>query len=231
MNQATAYRFANVGGHKVFYREAGDRSQPTIILLHGFPSSSFMFRNLIPLLADRFHVIAPDYIGFGQSDAPSATAFDYTFDNLAAHVWGLIDELALHSYVLYMQDYGNPVGFRIFMKQPAAVEGFVIQNANAYLAGVGQAAKLVFLPLWEKRDAKSEAAARSFLQAATTKFQYTVDAKNPEAVSPDNWTCDQALLDRPAPNHASWICWKTTRPMLSPMTAGTRHSASTSRGR
>ena len=96
-----------------------------------------------------------------------------------------------------MQDYGGPVGFRIFARRPAAVKGFVIQNANAYLEGVGEAAKQVFLPLWEKRDAKSEAAARGFLQAATTKFQYTVGAKDPEAISPDNWTCDQALLDRP----------------------------------
>jgi pimeloyl-ACP methyl ester carboxylesterase len=197
MNQATTYHFAAVNGRKVFYREAGDRSLPTIILLHGFPSSSFMFRNLIPLLADRFHVIAPDYIGFGQSDPPSATAFDYNFDNLTAHVAGLIDQLALKSYILYMHDYGGPVGFRIFTQRPGAVKGFVIQNTNAYMAGVGDMPKQVFLPLWDKRDATSEAAARNFLQAGTTQFQYTVGAKNPEAISPDNWTYDQALLDRP----------------------------------
>jgi len=197
VTQATTYHVATVNGRKLFYREAGDRSRPTIILLHGFPSSSFMFRNLIPLLADRFHVIAPDYIGFGQSDAPSATAFSYTFDNLTAHVAGLIDQLALKSYVLYMQDYGGPVGFRLFTQRPDAVKGFVIQNSNAYMAGVGEPLKQVFLPLWDKRDATSEAAARSFLQAGTTQFQYTVGAKDPEAISPDNWTHDQALLDRP----------------------------------
>ncbi len=197
MTQATTYRSATVHGRKVFYREAGDRSRPTIILLHGFPSSSFMFRNLIPLLADRFHVIAPDYIGFGQSDAPSDTAFDYTFDNLTAHVVGLVDQLALGSYILYMQDYGGPVGFRIFAQRPDAVRGLVIQNANAYLEGVGDVAKQVFLPLWERRDAASEDAARGFLQAGTTQFQYTVGAKDPDAISPDNWTHDQALLDRP----------------------------------
>ena len=197
MTHATTYHFAIVNGRKVFYREAGDRSWPTIILLHGFPSSSFMFRDLIPLLADGFHVIAPDYIGFGQSEAPSATAFDYTFDNLTAHVAGLIDQLALESYILYMHDYGGPVGFRLFTRRPNAVKGFVIQNANAYMAGVGDLPKQVFLPLWDKRDATSEAAARSFLQAGTTQFQYTVGAKDPEAISPDNWTYDQALLDRP----------------------------------
>ena len=197
MFHAITYRFATVNDRKVFYREAGDRSRPTIILLHGFPSSSFMFRNLIPLLSDRFHVIAPDYIGFGQSDAPSAAAFDYTFDNLTAHVAGLIDQLALTSYLLYMHDYGGPVGFRLFTQRPHAVKGFVIQNANAYMEGVGDLPKQVFLPLWNKRNAATEAAARSFLQAGTTQFQYTVGAKDPAAVSPDNWTFDQALLDRP----------------------------------
>jgi pimeloyl-ACP methyl ester carboxylesterase len=193
----TTHHFVTVNDKKIFYRKAGDASLPVIILLHGFPSSSFMFRNLIPLLADKFHVIAPDYIGFGQSDAPSAAAFDYTFDNLTSHIIGLIDELGLKSYILYMHDYGGPIGFRIFNDRPDAVKGFVIQNANAYMEGVGDAPKQVFLPLWEKRDAASEAGARTFLAAGTTQFQYMVGAKNPEAVSPDNWTLDQALLDRP----------------------------------
>lgn len=192
-----AYRRATVHGRSVFYREAGDPAAPAIVLLHGFPTSSFMFRTLIPLLADRFHVIAPDYIGFGHSEAPPATAFDYTFDTLTKHVSGLIDQLGLKTFVLYMQDYGGPVGFRIFMDRPGAVRGFVIQNANAYMDGVGDPAKQVFLPLWERRDAASEAGARSFLQAGTTQFQYTVGAKNPDAISPDNWLVDQALLDRP----------------------------------
>ena len=194
---ATTYRFATVDGRNVFYREAGDPAAPTVLLLHGFPTSSFMFRDLIPQLADTFHVIAPDYIGFGQSDAPSATEFDYTFDNLTTHVIGLIDRLGLKSFILYMHDYGGPVGFRIFSRRPGAAKGFVIQNANAYIEGVGDLPKQVFLPLWETRDVKSEEGARSFLQAGTTRFQYTVGARNPEAISPDNWTLDQALLDRP----------------------------------
>ena len=156
-----------------------------------------MYRDLIPLLAGNFHVIAPDYIGFGQSDAPPATDFHYDFDSLAAHVAGLIDHLGLASYILYMQDYGGPVGFRVFTQHPERVKGFVIQNANAYLEGVGDMPKRIFLPLWNKRDDTTEAAARGFLAAATTKFQYQVGARDPQAVSPDNWTIDQALLDRP----------------------------------
>jgi pimeloyl-ACP methyl ester carboxylesterase len=197
MSQQITYHTATIQGRKVFYRQAGDPAAPTILLLHGFPTSSFMFRTLMPELADRFHVIAPDYIGFGQSDAPSASEFDYTFDNLTAHVTGLIDHLGLKSYALYMQDYGGPIGFRVFTQRPGAVWGFIIQNTNAYMEGVGDMPKQVFLPLWEKRDAASEAAARGFLAAATTQFQYTVGAKNPAAISPDNWTHDQALLDRP----------------------------------
>jgi pimeloyl-ACP methyl ester carboxylesterase len=193
----TTYNFAEINGRKVFYREAGDPRHPTIILLHGFPTSSFMFRDLIPHLASDFHLIAPDYIGFGQSDAPSVDEFKYSFDALADHVAGLIDQLGLKSYILYMQDYGGPVGLRIFTRRPEAVKGFVIQNTNAYMEGVGDLPKQVFLPLWQKRDAASEAGARGFLQAGTTQFQYTVGAKNPAAISPDNWTYDQALLDRP----------------------------------
>jgi pimeloyl-ACP methyl ester carboxylesterase len=193
----TTYHFATVNGRQLFYREAGDPAQPAIILLHGFPTSSHMYRDLIPLLADKFHVIAPDYIGFGQSDAPSAAEFHYDFDSLTAHVAGLIDHLGVKSYILYMQDYGGPVGFRLFTQHPDRVTGFVIQNANAYLEGVGDMPKQILLPLWNKRDAATEAAARGFLAAETTKFQYQVGARNPASISPDNWTIDQALLDRP----------------------------------
>jgi pimeloyl-ACP methyl ester carboxylesterase len=191
------YRTASIDGHTVFYREAGDAAAPAVLLLHGFPASSHMFRDLIPLLADRFHVIAPDYIGFGQSDAPSHTDFAYNFKTLAASVKGLIDHLGLKSYLLYMQDFGGPVGLRIFVERPEQIAGFVIQNTNAYLEGVGDMPRQLFLPLWEKRDAASEAGARQFLAAGTTKFQYLVGARDPEAISPDNWTIDQALLDRP----------------------------------
>jgi len=194
---STTYAFATIKGRQVFYREAGDKSAPTIVLLHGFPASSHMFRDLIPLLADRFHVIAPDYIGFGQSDAPSAAEFDYSFDTLTAHVEGLIAQLGLKDYILYLHDFGGPVGFRMFANNPGAVGGFVIQNTNAYMAGVGEMPAQIFLPLWEKRDVTAEAGARAFLAADTTKFQYQVGARNVAAFSPDNWMVDQPLLDRP----------------------------------
>ncbi|WP_282949108.1 MULTISPECIES: alpha/beta hydrolase [unclassified Sphingopyxis] len=194
---STSYHFATVNGRKIFYREAGDPAAPTIVLLHGFPSSSQMYRDLIPQLADKFHVIAPDYVGFGQSDAPPASEFDYNFDNLAAHVADLIDQLGLKSYVLYMQDYGGPVGFRLFAQRPTQVKGFVIQNANAYLDGVGDPVKQALLPIGQQRNAASEASARTLLTLDTTRFQYSYGAKNPDAINPDNWTIDQALLDRP----------------------------------
>src|ERR1700744_938055 len=186
MTDRTFHRSATVNGRKVFYREAGDPAAQTILLLHGLPTSSQMFRDLMPALADRFHLIAPDYIGFGHSDAPSRDAFDYTFDNLAAHVAGLVDVLGLKSYILYMQDYGGPVGFRLFTQRPDRVKGFIIQNANAYIEGVGEAPKKALLPLWDNRTAETEKAARDFVSPEGTKFHWTVGAKNPEAINPDN---------------------------------------------
>jgi len=193
----TFHRFADVNGRKVFYREAGDPASPAILLLHGFPASSHMFRDLIPALADRFHVIAPDYIGFGHSDAPSNKEFDYTFDNLAAHVDGLIDGLGLQSYILFMQDYGGPIGFRLFTKHPERVKGFIIQNTNAYMEGVGEPPKRALMPLWGERNAETEIPAREFVSLAGTKFHWLVGARDPANINPDNWIIDQALLDRP----------------------------------
>ena len=127
---AIRHRTATVLGRQVSYREAGDPTAPTLLLLHGLPTSGRMFNPLIPLLADRFHVIAPDYIGFGHSEAPKREDFAYTFDNLAAHVAGLVDVLELSAYTLYMQDYGGPIGFRLFQQRPEQVKGFIIQNAK-----------------------------------------------------------------------------------------------------
>jgi pimeloyl-ACP methyl ester carboxylesterase len=197
MTTRTYYRTATVHGRNVFYREAGDPAAPTILLLQGLPTSSQMFRDLIPALADRFHLIAPDYIGFGHSDAPSREAFAYTFDNLAAHVAGLVDALGLTAYTLYMQDYGGPVGFRLFTQRPDRVTGFIIQNANAYMEGVGDPPKQVLLPLWERRTPQTEAPARAFVGLEGTKLHWLVGAKDPAAINPDNWVLDQALLDRP----------------------------------
>ncbi len=197
MTNRTTYRTATVHGRTVFYREAGDPTAPTILLLHGLPTSSRMFSELIPALADRFHLIAPDYIGFGHSEAPPRDRFDYTFDNLAAHVAGLVDVLGLTSYSLYMQDYGGPIGFRLFTQHPERVNGFIIQNANAYLEGVGDGPKQVLLPLWENRTPETEKPARDFISIEGTRFHWLVGAKDAEAINPDNWVFDQALLDRP----------------------------------
>lgn len=187
-------RFATVDGLRIFYREAGHPALSALILLHGYPSSSHMFRGLIPLLADRFHVIAPDYVGFGHSDAPPVGDFHYSFDHLATVVQGLLDELGVTNAVFYMQDYGGPIWLRLASARPAQVSGLVFQNANAYMAGVSQAAIDVFMPLWQHGD---DSGARRMLLPETTLFQYTAGARNPLTLSPDAWVLDQALLDRP----------------------------------
>jgi pimeloyl-ACP methyl ester carboxylesterase len=196
-NAFTRHRFATIDGRRVFYREAGSPDAPTIVLLHGFPSSSHMFRDLIPLLAGEFHVIAPDYIGFGHSDAPRVTEFTYSFDNLAAIVEALLASLGVRNSILYMQDYGSPVGFRLATNHPDRIAGLVIQNGNAYLEGVGQPLRDVLLPFWKEWNDETERSARGFLTAETTRFLYTDGARAPEELNPDAWTLDQAGIDRP----------------------------------
>lgn len=193
----TFYRTAAIDGQTVFYREAGPKDAPVIVLLHGFPSSSHMYRDLIPQLSERFHVIAPDYIGFGYSSAPSVEEFEYNFETLTAPVEKLLfDVLGLQRFSLYVQDYGAPVGFRIASRHPEAVEGLVIQNGNAYVEGISAAFEPM-KPFWANRNAETEIAARGMLARETTIFQYTHGAKDPEAVSPDSYNFDQNLLDRP----------------------------------
>ena len=193
----TTYNRVSVKGLEVFYREAGPKEAPAIVLLHGFPSTSHMFRELIPRLADRFRVIAPDYIGFGYSARPGATEFKYTFDNLTEHVEKLLfDVLALRKFSIYVQDYGAPVGFRIATRHPEAIEGIIVQNGNAYVEGISPA----FEPLkafWANRNAETEKPVRALLTAETTQFQYTQGTKDPKAISPDSYTFDQHFLDRP----------------------------------
>jgi pimeloyl-ACP methyl ester carboxylesterase len=193
----TTHNYAEVNGRKMFYREAGDQSAPTILLLHGFPSSSHMYRNLIPKLGETLHVVAPDYIGFGYSDAPDASEFSYTFDNLAAQVETLLfGVLGLKKFSIYVQDYGAPIGYRIASKHPDAIEGIVAQNGNAYAEGIGGAFDPM-KPFWAKRTAETEKPVRALLSLETTAFQYTHGAKNIKQISPDNWTFDQIFLDRP----------------------------------
>ena len=190
------FQFVTVRGRKMFYREAGSKALPTIVLLHGFPSSSHMFRDLIPKLADKFHIIAPDYIGFGYSDAPEASQFEYTFDNLADHVEELLfGVLGLQKFSIYVQDYGAPIGYRIGYKHQDAIEGIIVQNGNAYLEGIGKAFDPM-KPFWADRTADTEIPVRSLLTLETTTFQYTHGVQDVSRINPDAYIFDQHFLDR-----------------------------------
>jgi pimeloyl-ACP methyl ester carboxylesterase len=190
------YKTAKVKGLDIFYREAGSPTNPTLLLLHGFPTSSQMFRNLIPQLADRYHLVAPDYPGFGASSAPPVDKFNYTFDNLADVIDELVQTLKLERYSLYVQDYGAPVGYRIAVKHPERVQALIVQNGNAYDEGLGD----FWIPLkayWKDRSERNAEPLRKFLTYESTKWQYTNGVRNVEHISPDGWTTDQYLLDRP----------------------------------
>lgn len=190
------YNTAKIDNLEIFYREAGDSSKPTILLLHGFPTSSQMFRDLIPLLADKYHIVAPDYPGFGYSSAPAVKEFNYTFDNLANVIDKFTAAKGLKKYSIYVQDYGSPVGFRLALKNPEKIQAIIVQNGNAYEEGLTELSAPLRL-YGETRDAKVEETLRGFLKLEGTKFQYTHGAKNLNRISPDAWTHPQALLDRP----------------------------------
>ncbi len=191
----THFRTIDVDGTEIFYREAGDRSRPTILLLHGFPSAGHMFRDLIPELADRYHVVAPDLPGFGQSAMKPRDAFRYTFDNIA-HVIDRFTELAgLTRFAIYIFDYGAPVGLRIAAKHPERITAIITQNGNAYLDGVSEA----FNPVqayWADPSEANRAALRGFLSPQTTLFQYTHGVSDPSLVSPDGRNLDDFYLAR-----------------------------------
>lgn len=192
----TLYKTVKIDGLDIFYREAGPKDAPTIILLHGFPTSSHMFRNLIPELSDKYHVIAPDYPGYGFSSMPTVDEFDYTFDNLAVVVEKFINKIGIENYTLYLQDYGAPVGFRIAAKNPERVDGLIIQNGNAYEEGLRE----FWIPLkayWKDRTDVNAEPLKGFLTLEATKWQFTHGVRNPETISPDNWGHVQPLLDRP----------------------------------
>lgn len=191
----TTYHNIEIDGLNLFYREAGQPHLPTLVLLHGFPTSSHMFRDLMPHLEDRFHVIAPDYPGFGYSEAPSPGDFSYTFDNLADVTEKLMEKLGVKTFALYLQDYGGPVGFRIAVRNPQRVTALIIQNANAYMEGISETMAPI-AKYWSDRVGM-EGAIRGFLTKETTMFQYIHGAGKPERISPDSYHHDQALLDRP----------------------------------
>lgn len=196
----TAYHTAEVGGHTVFYREAGDPGAPTVVLLHGYPSSSHTYRHLIPLLSGRYHVIAPDHLGSGFSDRPDPSEEPLTFDALAASVGGLLDVLHVESCVLYLQDFGGPVGLRVAMAHPERVRGLVVQNANAYLDGLTPARQAFFREAHEDRSAeRMDALGRWVSDEAIRQTQYLRDVPGERALymSPDAWTHDIARLQGP----------------------------------
>jgi pimeloyl-ACP methyl ester carboxylesterase len=190
------YHTTTIDGVNVFYREAGSADAPTIVLLHGFPSSSNMFRNLLPALADRYHVIAPDYPGFGHSDMPDRTKFEYSFAHFANITEQLLTSLAVQHYALYVMDYGAPVGYRLAIKHPERVTALVIQNGNAYEEGLKEFWKPI-KAYWTSGQQAQRNALREGTTLAATRSQYLGGVADPSRVDPSAWVLDQALLDRP----------------------------------
>lgn len=216
--QDVRYKTVKIEGLDVFYREAGNPDNPTILLLHGFPTSSHMFRDLIPTLSDQFHLVAPDYPGYGYSSMPSIDEFDYSFDNLANIIGKFIDTVGLDTYSLYLMDYGAPIGFRIATKHPEKVESLIIQNGNAYVEGIDNNFWEPIQAYWKDRKAinqgldndwwknvkdaynnqnmSNDEALRFLVTLGATKWQYTNGVRNVESINPDTWDHVQPLLDR-----------------------------------
>jgi pimeloyl-ACP methyl ester carboxylesterase len=194
---AVHHRYANVDGHRLFFREAGDADASALVLLHGFPTSSHMFRHLIPALADRYHVIAPDHLGFGLSDAPAVSEFDYTFDALTALTAALLRSLGIDRYAMYVQDYGAPIGWRLALADPAAVTAIISQNGNGYDAGFVESFWKTVWDYQSDQTTDTEAAVRQFLTLEATRWQYLTGVPDETLVDPESWYHDYALLSRP----------------------------------
>ncbi|MFE7245609.1 alpha/beta fold hydrolase [Streptomyces sp. NPDC057580] len=197
MTSEVHHRTATVDGLEVFYREAGDPEEPAIVLLHGFPTSSHMFRHLIPALADRYHVIAPDHIGFGQSAMPGLQDFPYTFDALTDVTSGLLRQLGIDRFAIYVQDYGAPIGWRLALQAPDRITAIITQSGNAYEEGFVKAFWDGLFAYAQAPGPGTEAPVRGALTPEITRWQYVNGVADPTLVSPDNWVHDQALLDRP----------------------------------
>jgi pimeloyl-ACP methyl ester carboxylesterase len=191
------HRYATIQGRRLFYREAGPADAPAVVLLHGFPASSFMFRGLIPLLADRYHLIAPDHLGFGLSDAPPVGEFDYSFDALAGLTAGLLGQLGITRYAMYVQDYGAPVGWRLALADPGAVSAIITQNGNGYEAGFAEEFWKPVRAYWQDQNPQTEAALRQALTLEAIRWQYLHGVPDQSLVSPDTWYHDFALVSRP----------------------------------
>ncbi len=230
MSQHVAYRTVAVDGVSIFYREAGRRDAPSLLLLHGLPSSSRMFEPLLTRLGNDFHMVAPDYPGFGHSDAPPPSAFAYTFDNLARVITRFTEALRLSSYTLYMQDYGGPVGFRMALAHPERVETLIVQNAGAHEDGLGPLWK-TRRDFWADRAAHEAALRRNLLSLEAARLRHVGHDPNPEKYDPDLWTDEHAFLSRPGQDeiqsdlfydyrtnvasYPAWQSWmRTTQPRL-----------------
>jgi pimeloyl-ACP methyl ester carboxylesterase len=192
----TRYQHAKVDGIKIFYREAGSKTAPTILLLHGFPTSSHMFRNLIPALSDRYHVVAPDLPGFGFSDSPDRKQFRYTFENLAKLIGSFTQTIGLDRFAIYVFDYGAPVGLRLALAHPERISAIISQNGNAYEEGLSQGWNPI-QKYWKEPTAENRSALRDFLTPESTKWQYLHGVQDTALVAPESYELDSALLARP----------------------------------
>ncbi len=193
----TLHKTIKVQNQDIFYREAGMENKKTIVLLHGFPTSSHMYRDLIPKLSEQYHVIAPDYPGFGNSSMPALSEFEYSFDNLAKVTDAFLEKVGAEEYTMYVMDYGAPIGFRIAAAHPERVEGLIIQNGNAYDEGLRDFWKPIKAYWKDKTPENAKTLKDALLTIGATEWQYTFGTRNKETISPDNWIVDQAKLDRP----------------------------------
>jgi pimeloyl-ACP methyl ester carboxylesterase len=194
---AVHHRYATIDGHQLFYRESGSAEAPTIVLLHGFPTSSYMYRRLVPALADRYHVIAPDHLGFGLSDAPSVEDFDYTFDALTDLTAGLLAHIGVTTYAIYVQDYGAPIGWRLALRTPEAITAIVSQSGNAYDEGFVTEFWKPIVAWQQAQNADTEAGVRAYLTLEATNWQYTSGEPDETLINPESWHHDFDLLSRP----------------------------------
>jgi pimeloyl-ACP methyl ester carboxylesterase len=192
----TQHKTVQVDGLEIFYREGGDRANPSVLLLHGFPTSSFMYRNLIPALADEFHLVAPDYPSYGQSSFPRKAEFEYTFERFYEIALKFVDAIGLDTFSIYLQDYGAPIGLRLASRHPERVQALIVQNGNAYMEG--------FTPLWEPlfafaedRNSETEAPVRGLLTPEFLKWMWTHGTRDPANIAPETWALDSRNLERP----------------------------------
>lgn len=196
MNSDIFYKTIEIDGLEIFYREAGSPEKPAILLLHGFPTSSFMFRNLIAELKDKYHLIAPDYPGFGHSSFPQMSEFDYSFENFSHVIEKFVADIGLKKFSLYVQDYGAPVGFRVVTRRPELLECLIVQNANAYETGIGKLFDPI-IAVWTDKNPQKVQQVMDLFELPITRFQYIDGANDASKISPDTWRFDQFLMDRP----------------------------------